>query len=464
MFTIKSKIVLAYTFVFGVLLVVLAIVVTRRVKEAEYESLDARLASVADKITTELEEMSDKGTPPDPRVLLSMAREGLAGARLQIFSWSGEAIIVDSVLARNVRSSPSGAPFANQSHTEDMTIGNQELRTLWLPSDPDDRIRYLVELASPTEEITTRLHTLLVIFFTGIPLALLVTAMAALVITRAAFRPMMDMVQTAQEITGANLDRRIPLPTARDEVRTLGDALNGMIRRIDEAFRSQQRFVADASHELRTPLTVICSELEFAAERATDPAVKESIRLSLSETDRLAQLADNLLLLARMDAAQLKLNVAPVRLDELLLDCVQRMAPIAKTKMIDVRVDVAEPVEVAADGEKLKSVFLNLLDNAIKYSPDRTVVGVSLAVRDNPDRPIVVCFEDHGCGIPASAIPNIFKRFYRVDGARADGRSYGLGLAIVQQLLDLHGGTISVESETGKGSVFTVELPLRRCS
>ncbi len=464
MFTIKSKIVLAYTLVFGVLLVVLAVIILGRVKEAEYTSLDARLASVADKITTELEEMSDKGVPPDAGILLSMAREGIAGSHLQIYRLDGAPVLVDSLLARYGSPGASGISPSGTPHSETLTTPDRGYRTFWVASDPDDRVRYAVGLAAPTDEVNARLRTLLMLFLIGIPIALLVTAFAAMIITRAAFRPMMEMVQTAGEITGANLDRRIPLPAAHDEVRTLGEALNGMIGRIAEAFRSQQQFVADASHELHTPLTVIRNELEFAEERVKDAEVRESIRMSRSETDRLAKLANNLLLLARMDAAQLNLNVSSMRLDELLLECVQEMAPLARAKRIDVRMDVAEPVELTADRERLKSVFSNLLDNAIKYSPERGMVSVTVTASADPARPIVVRIADQGIGIPKSALPDIFKRFYRVDGARADGRSYGLGLAIVKQLLDLHGGLVSVESTSGQGSVFSVELPLRPAS
>ena len=224
-------------------------------------------------------------------------------------------------------------------------------------------------------------------------------------------------------------------------------------------YKSQQQFIADASHEIRTPLTVICSELEAAAQHATDPALKDSIQLSLSETDRLARLADGLLLLARLDAAQVKLTLTPVRLDELIAAGVQRVGALASKKAITFRIDIAEPIEVEADEEKLMSVLRNLLDNAVKYSWDSTTVTISLA-RSGGDRGnILLAVEDCGAGIPPQAIGSIFNRFYRADASRSATEGHGLGLAIARQLVELHGGTISVRSELGRGSRFTVELP-----
>jgi len=269
----------------------------------------------------------------------------------------------------------------------------------------------------------------------------------------------MGMVETAGQISGRNLDRRLAIPPARDEVRHLAETLNGMIGRIEAAFRSQKQFVADASHEIRTPLTIICSELEFAARQATDPQVRESIATSLDEIDRLTRLTDGLLLLARLDAAQVHLTRTPVRLDELLLECVQRIDVVARKKEIQVNVDVPEEVEMSADRDTMQRIIVNLLDNAVKYSPPRTVVTASLCRGGAAPGKIMLRIGDQGPGIPASALPHIFTRFYRADPSRSEQAGAGLGLAIVKELVGLHGGTISVTSDPGKGSLFTVELP-----
>ena len=189
---------------------------------------------------------------------------------------------------------------------------------------------------------------------------------------------------------------------------------------------------------------------------------RSSIRASIAETDRLAKLANGLLLLARIDASQLKLTAEGFRLDELLADCAQLIHSIAAKKDVDIRVNIGEPLEIVGDREKLKSVFLNLFENAVKYSGKGMAIAVTLGRKEGDAGTAVVTVEDHGAGIPKAALPHIFKRFYRVDSSRSEGEGHGLGLAIVERLVGLHGGNVSVKSEAGAGSTFTVELPVNR--
>ena len=457
MLTIKTKIILAYTLVFGVMLVLFAFSIYRDTKEAETAKIDAYLETHAAKIITEIEEESDSSAPVEIAKILGIPVEGLTGLHLQLFDQSGKTVVADSVLQQYPTTHWKEA-VAGRRYREVFSIGEQEYRCLWVPIELNDKYPAAVQLVGSMAEMDATLRRLLFFFLTGIPLALLITAAAAYLITRMAFRPIMGMIETAGRITAMNLHHRVALPAARDEVRLLGETLNRMIERIDASFRSQKQFVADASHEIRTPLTVICSELEYAERHATEPSVKESIQTSLSEIDRLAKLTDGLLLLAKLDASQLKLNLQPVRLDELLVECVQLVKSIADKKNIQMRIDLQEAIELPADREKIKSVMLNLLDNAVKYSSPHTTVSVSLARNSSM---AILSIADQGQGIPAAAIPDVFKRFYRVDPSRTQNEGSGLGLAIAERLVELHGGRISVQSEVGKGSTFTVEFPAK---
>ncbi|MGA2623092.1 MAG: HAMP domain-containing sensor histidine kinase [Bacteroidota bacterium] len=456
MLTIKTKIIIAYTLVFGVMLVLFAYFIYRDTQEVETAKIDARLETHAAKIITELEEESDSSAPVEVRTILGIPAEGLTGLRIQLFDQSGKTVVADSVLQRYPTTTWREA-VAGRRQREVLHIGGREYRCLWVPIELNDQYPAAVQLAASLAEVDANLRRLLLFFFMGIPLALIVAALAAYLITRMAFRPILGMVETARQITARDLHHRLALPAARDEVRLLGETLNNMIERIEASFRSQKQFVADASHEIRTPLTVICSELEFAERRVTEPSVKESIQTSLSEIDRLAKLTDSLLLLARLDASQLKLNLQPVRLDELLVECVQLAKSIADKKNIRIRVDLEEALTLRADRERMKSIILNLLDNAVKYSGNDTTVSVSLARRNSS---VMLSVADQGPGIPADVLTDIFKRFYRVDASRTQIEGSGLGLAIVERLVELHGGKISVHSEEGKGATFTVELPL----
>lgn len=458
--TIKTKIILATTAVFGVMLTLFAVVIYESTKEAELTKLDARLESHAEKIAMELEEDSDEPAFPDLARLTALHTEGLPETRLQLIDRKGEIVIGDSIL-RSSSPPRRGDAFKGAPQKDIFVVGEIHYRCMWTPAEINDQFPCVIQLATPMSELEARLHHLRFLFLVTIPLALLFAASAAYVITRIAFRPILGMAQTARQITASHLHHRVRLPKANDEVRSLGETFNEMIDRLDAAFKSQQQFIADASHEIRTPLTVLCTELEYAEQRAGEPAVRKSIETSLAEIDRLAKLADGLLLLARLDGSQLSLNIQTVRLDELLLECVQRVRAVADTERIAISPHIQEAVELPADKEKLRSVVLNLLDNAVKYSPPGTTVFVSLFFKDSQRDALVLSVADQGPGIAADEVSNIFKRFYRIDPARSGTRGSGLGLAIVERLVDLHGGSVSVQSEVGKGSTFLVELPVQ---
>jgi heavy metal sensor kinase len=309
-------------------------------------------------------------------------------------------------------------------------------------------------------EAARNLAHLRLLFLISIPSALVLASIAAYIITRSAFRPIATMVATARQISASNLDQRLLVPPANDEIRQLAETLNSMIERIDSAFNAQRQFIADASHELRTPLTIICSELEFAKRRVADGETIESLQNSLSEIDRLARMAESLLLLARLDSSTSLITFSPVRLDELLPECVQLVNKIAEQKGIQIKVHVDEAVEIQGDSERLKSALLNLLDNAVKYSQTGGEVRVSLSILTSPDREAQITVADNGHGISPDDLPHIFERFYRASSNRGESSGSGLGLAIAQRVISLHSGDIQVASELSEGTVFTVNLPI----
>jgi signal transduction histidine kinase len=267
------------------------------------------------------------------------------------------------------------------------------------------------------------------------------------------------MIETTCTITATNLHARLDLPRAQDEVRRLGETLNDLMERLDSAFKSQKQFVADASHEIRTPLAVLRTELEYALRQTTNAAAKESIQTSLVEIDRLTRMTSQLLMLAKLDASSSSLEFQTVRLDELLIESVQFCHALAAKKGITVEVFVEAAVEVTGDYEKLKSVVLNLLDNAIKHSPEGSKVAASLRL-DHSRGVAQITIEDNGRGILPEELDKIFRRFYRADSLRGESAGSGLGLAVAQRIVELHRSSISVQSEVGKGTKFIVEIPL----
>ncbi|PID84796.1 MAG: hypothetical protein CSB13_11315 [Chloroflexi bacterium] len=273
-------------------------------------------------------------------------------------------------------------------------------------------------------------------------------------LTPSLFRPLEDIAKTANRITRADdLSLRVPYSERTDEIGVLARALNQTLERLDRQFQTQQRLLADVSHELRTPLTAIRGNVDLMERMGEgDPLSLESIRI---EGDRMTRLVGDLTLLARADAGGLPLDKKQIELDNLLFEVYRQFSVIEKP--VEVLVTAVDQVCVMGDADRLKQLFINLIDNAIKYTPDGGKVMLSLAIVDRNAQFVV---SDTGLGIPPEDLPHVFDRFYRVDKARtrAQGGS-GLGLSIAKWVAQAHGGDIYVESTVGKGTTFTVLLP-----
>jgi heavy metal sensor kinase len=298
---------------------------------------------------------------------------------------------------------------------------------------------------------------LLTILLAG-PLTLLVAISGGYFLARRALQPVQSMVQTARQISAERLNQRLPVVNPDDELGSLAETLNHMIERLERSFAEMQRFTADAAHELRTPLAVIRNEAEVALRlpRSGDEYCQVLENL-LEETERLSNLADQLLFLCRHDAGLAPQVRTHMALDDLLRDVVGNMQVVAHEK--DVTLTLAEnpACPLMADHRQLRRVFYNLIDNAIKYTHAAGRVTVNNRVTAEE---VTIEVSDSGAGIPPEHLPRIFDRFYRVDPSRdGDGNGAGLGLAICQSIVRGYGGTIAVESTVGNGTTITVHLP-----
>jgi signal transduction histidine kinase len=252
------------------------------------------------------------------------------------------------------------------------------------------------------------------------------------------------------------------IPTG-DELERLSHALNRMIERLETALAHNHRFSADASHELRTPLTIIRGELETLIELPSLPApVMEGIGSALEESSRMAKIVNSLMTISRLDCGGEPMELAPVDLAEVVRVTLDQMGLLAEEKHISLGFEPGEATYVSGDAMRLKQIVVNLVDNAIKYTPDGGNVRVSVVAED---RKAVLRVSDSGIGIPAAALPLVFDRFYRADEARSrESGGMGLGLSIVKAICMAHGGAASVESIEGKGTMFRVEFPLLHVS
>jgi two-component system, OmpR family, sensor kinase len=269
--------------------------------------------------------------------------------------------------------------------------------------------------------------------------------------------PVKRVTHAASQVTGLDLSQRVPLPKANDEMKELAVTVNNMLDRLQESFETQRRFTADASHELRTPVTAIVGHANYLLRR-TKPSEEQidSLTVIRREAERMAKLVNDLLELARADAG-FAIKREPMNIIEVVEAAHKAIAPVATGTAINL--SMKEPlIEVSGDASRLKQVILNLIQNAVNAGSKNVTVSVYL---DKNRQDVNLEVLDDGPGMPAEALPHIFDRFYRVDGARSTrGNGSGLGLAIVKWIVQQHEGTVAVESKLGEGTVFTVVLPL----
>jgi heavy metal sensor kinase len=343
------------------------------------------------------------------------------------------------------------------------TSGTDEaVRVLSVPVRQDGRVVWIVQFARPLSGVYEELGRLTRTQLTLIPGALLVAALGGAFLTERALRPVRQITQAAAQIGASDLSARLPVK-GQDEFSELSCTFNGMLSRLEQAFGrlaqaldQQRRFTADASHELRTPLTIIKANTSLALEaERSNVDYRRALMAADRAADTTARIVRDLLLLARGDAGQLRLDLRPVQIGELLERAVEGFcsaehAPIA--------VELPEPsIMVSGDPHHLLRLFSNLLENAVHHTPATGRVTLTVEIEESY---VVVRVRDTGAGIAAEHLPHVCERFYRVDAARTrcEGGT-GLGLAIVQSIVAAHQGCLTLESSLGEGTTVTVRLP-----
>ena len=288
------------------------------------------------------------------------------------------------------------------------------------------------------------------------PAALLLASLLGYGIAAAALRPVESMRAEADTISGVEPGGRLPLPSSRDEVRRLGETLNEMLARLDSALERERSFVADASHELRTPLALLKAELDVALRRPrSKEELEQALRSAAAETDRLSQLAEDLLVLARSDRGQLPLRAEPTSARAIAARVAQRFAHRAQAVNRTIKVDASTEIELVADGRRVEQALGNLVDNALRHGGG--AIRLAAAERNGAVELHVV---DEGAGFPPEFLPHAFERFTRADEARTRGGS-GLGLAIAQVIAKAHGGSAHAVNRDGAGADVWLSIPKR---
>ena len=317
---------------------------------------------------------------------------------------------------------------------------------------------FQLRISSSLAAIDHTLDLLRLLLFSLVPLIIAVACAGGAWLSRRALKPVDEITSAARMIGIDNLSLRLRTPQTGDELQRMTEVWNAMLGRLEVAVKTLSQFAADASHELRTPLAIIRTSAEVALRRDRSPeSYRDSLAEISQEAERMTQLVEDLLFLARNDARATEMPMEPLDLDALVRDVCGELQPIAGARRIRIRHEsrVDRAVAVSGNPAALRRLFLVLLDNAIKYSHADSEVAVAISTGDGT---AAVTVEDFGIGIGAADRPHIFSRFYQADKARTDG-GFGLGLSLAESIADAHGATIEVTSKEGSGSTFRVAFP-----
>ncbi len=458
--SVRTRLTLWYAAVLAISLIAFALLVYYRSARTFYARQDEALRSTAQTVASAyLEELEEERsvTKANEVVLTELVFPNryieVTEPEGRAISWSpnfsGHAIQLPQEALNDARENGSAFVTANG------------LRVAIVPLSSSPELGFAA-VAEPLSVIDEGLHHLRRDFFAGVPLILILASVGGYFLARKSLSPIDSMNNQTRNITAKSLSSRLDIRNTKDELGRLGLTINDLLSRLESAFNEQQRFIADASHELRTPLAVLRGETEVSLEkpRSTEEYVA-SLQLIKEEAEILSRIVEELFILARQPLeAPSFLMKEDVSLNETVRECGRAAQVLAKRKSINLKTETdSAPMVLSGDDELIKRMILNLLDNAVKYTPEGGEVHVSLT-RHNGRAQILV--SDTGVGISQADQSKVFDRFYRVDKARSRKLGgAGLGLSIVQWILDAHEGTIAIDSSPGRGTTFRVLLPIK---
>ncbi|RME74465.1 MAG: sensor histidine kinase [Chloroflexi bacterium] len=454
---IRIQLTLWYTFLLGAILIIFSILLYMVLQYTLHVQIDHTLYERANQVLVGIKSQSEID-PLTGQVRIPQANAfSSPSIFIQVIRTDGTVVSATDNLGNLRIPLDPQVQTVNQNGEailKTLLIGDIPVRIYSTPIIYRGRVIGAVQVGQSLLDVENTLRQVLVFLFSGVVVAMILAAVVGAFLSWTALRPIEKITQTASRImSGQDLKQRLPVPDTNDEIEHLTVTINEMLERLDNFFQAQVRLSADVSHELRTPLTAIRGNVDLLRRgAASDPQeLHETLSIIEGELDRMSRLVADLLLLSQADAG-MSLRMQTVELDTIILDVYRQARVIANG--VNIQLGHEDQAVVQGDPDRLKQLLLNLVTNALKHTPPGGKVTISLYREPEWVR---ITVADTGRGIAPSALPHIFERFYQAHGDEAKGT--GLGLSIAQWIAQAHGGEITVESELGKGSVFTLWLP-----
>lgn len=474
--SIRFKALLWYTLFLTITLCTFSVILYESFNKVLYDDFDdllsLRAEGIVDSINTYWHAKGPRGT--DNESFIAVARSWVEEKRkdpelmsvyVQILNNRGQLLVASkSMPSMETISKEDFADIVGGDEDFDTVSGAlaggkpMKFRVYSKPVVESGKTEYVVQVAGPISLVSLAVGNLKLILFLALPLTVLLAAIPGVILVRLTLKPVDKMVDTIKQITAENLRQKIHIPDTKDEIKRLADTFNDMIDRVERSFSSQQRFIRGISRELEMPVKKLKEEIEAVLERKTSAEEYNTLVVkSLKKIDSFSRTIEDLVIMSQPDGNRVLAEIRKVNLTRLVEQAFGEMKDAADEKDITTSLFCGGDIKVDGDKEQLGQLVENLLDNAVKYTYRKGRISVSVSPEGGN---VKIEINDTGIGIPEDEIPYIFDRFYQVARMRASKNGFGLGLSNAKSIAEAHKGSISVESQPGKGSTFTVMLPV----
>lgn len=464
--TVRGRLTLWYVSALALILGLFGITVYVMLSRALHRRVDQALSSTIDISITSLTHDTQERQSPESAAQSTAAELSHPQQAMMIFDDSGRLLAThpgeeDLQIQLPARATIPDAHVSLYTFTDNGDRKNHHRIAVRRVTIPPAGTPYIILASQPLKPVEDELESLREILYFAAPIVLLVAGFGGWFLARQGLAPVTAMARSARQIGAGSLDQQLPVVNPRDELGQLATTFNDLLARLNAAFEEQRRFMADASHELRNPLSVISTAagVTLRKDHRAEEEYREALQMVAQQTRRLSRIVNDMFMLARADAGQYPLRKRTLYLNDLLEEVARTGAVLASDRKASVELMNLPEAVFHGDEDLLRQMLLNLVDNAVKFTPPDGAVTLSLERRKEE---YLLSVADTGPGVPADARHHIFERFYRADRTRtrAEDGGAGLGLAIARWIARAHDGDIELGDSDGTGTKFIIRLPL----